>query len=408
MPFNHAIPVPGRVFIFFVVVMAPMAMPHEAEGHARDREQARTEAPLFRVAPVSPMAVGIQPLDVALADLNSDGHLDIITANVGSHDVTVLLNNGHGRFAASPASPISTGMASHLVVVADFNGDDSPDLAVTAHAGNDVAILLGDGKGGFVPSLGSPYAALQDGSPHNHGLLAGDMNGDGHVDVVTANSDDNSVSVLLGDGRGALAPAAGSPFAVGRRAYMPALGDVNGDDRPDVVVPNFGDNTVSVLLGNGRGALASAPGSPLPVQQRPYCTALGDLNADDAIDLVVTHDDTSFIVVLLGDGDGGFDNAPGSPVDAGQRGYRIRLVDVNADGRTDLVTGTADSSVVVLLGDGKGGFEAAPGSPLDVGSGPWGVAVGDVNGDERSDIVTSNQETNNTTVLLGHGSGSDT
>ena len=406
-PFNHAIQSPRRFLIFFAVVLAPTATPYEAEGQTRAQVQAQTGTPLFKAAPVSPMAVGIRPLDVVLADLNSDGHLDIVTANVGSRDVTVLLNNGHGRFAASRSSPIPTGMASHLVAVADFNGDDSPDLAITAHASNDVAILLSDGKGGFLPSPGSPYAALQSSSSHNHGLLLGDMNGDGHDDVVTANSDDNSVSVLLGDGRGGLAPAAGSPFAVGRRAYMPAIGDVNGDDRLDIAVPNFGDDTVSVLLGNGQGALSSAPGSPFPVQQRPYCTALGDLNADGALDLVVTHADTSFIVVLLGDGDGGFDNTPGSPVDAGQRGYRLRLVDVNADGRTDLVTGTAGNSVAVLLGDGKGGFEAAPGSPFDVGSGSWGVAVGDVNGDERSDIVTSNQETNNTTVLLGHSNGCD-
>ncbi len=381
---------------FFISLVIGLAAPAGQVCHA----YVQAEPALFKAAPSSPIAVGTQPLDIALADLNDDGSLDLVTANVAGKDITVLLNDGRGHFSASPTSPAPTGLASHLVAIADFNGDEKPDLAVAAHASNGVAVLLGDGKGGFTAAPGSPFAALQSNSPHNHGLVLGDMNGDGHCDIVTANSDDNSVSILLGDGRGGFAPATGSPFAVGRRAYMPAIGDINGDGQLDVTVPNFGDATVSVLLGRGAGALRAAPGSPLPVHQRPYCTALGDINADSALDLVVSHDET-LLVVLLGDGAGGFAKAPGSPVDAGQRGYRMRLVDVNADGRTDLITGTVGNSVAVLLGDGQGRFETAPGSPFAVGTGPWGVEVGDVNGDGKLDIVTSNQESNNITILLG-------
>ena len=387
--------------IALVVGLSPMASACQDGSHGQGQPQAGAVNALFTPAPVSPIDVGTRPLDVALADLNTDGHLDIVTANAGSRDVTALLNDGHGHFAASPSSPTPTGLASHLIAVADLNGDESPDLAVTAHDSNNVAILLGDGSGGFVPAAGSPYAALQSSSPHNHGLVLQDINGDGHCDVVTANSDDNSLSLLLGDGRGSLAAAAGSPFAVGSRPYPPAAGDMNGDGRPDIAVPNFGDATISVLLGDDRVDLKRAQNSPTPVQQRPLCTALGDLNADRTLDLVVTGDDTSLIVVLLGDGQGGFKNAPNSPVDAGLRGYRIYLADVNADGRTDIVTGTTGNSVVVLLGDGKGGFAAAPGCPFDVGDGPWGLALGDVNGDAKLDIVTSNQETDDVTVLLG-------
>ncbi len=381
---------------FFTSLAAGLVAPTSQGCHAH----VQAEPALFKTASYSPIVVGTRPLDIALADLNDDGSLDIVTVNVASENITVLLNNGRGGFAASPTSTAPTGLASHLVAVADFDGDDTPDLAITAHASNGVAVLLGDGKGGFTAVAGSPFAAINSSSPHNHGLVLGDMNSDSRVDIVTSNSNDNSVSVLLGDGRGGFSPAAGSPFAVGRRAYMPAIGDINADGHLDVTVPNLGDATVSVLLGNGKGGLHPAPDSPLPVQQTPYCTALGDINADSALDLVVAQDDTTMLLVFLGDGAGGFRKAP-APADAGSRGYRMRLVDVNVDGRTDLITGTANGAVAVLLGNGTGGFTTAPGSPFAVGPGPWGVQVADINGDQKPDIVTSNQDNNNISILLG-------
>jgi hypothetical protein len=175
---------------------------------------------------------------------------------------------------------------------------------------------------------------------------------------------------------------------------------VNGDGKLDVVVPNVGSNNISVLLGDGKGGFRAAAGSPISVTARPYAVALGRLDGDRRHDVVVSHDDTSVLTILLGNGLGGFRPAPSSPYDLGHRAGRLALADLNSDGRLDLAAGTAAHTVVVLFGDGRGGFTPAPGSPFAAGRGPWAVAVGDVNGDAKLDILTANFEDGTVTVLL--------
>jgi hypothetical protein len=168
------------------------------------------------------------------------------------------------------------------------------------------------------------------------------------------------------------------------------------------VTPNVGSNNLTVLVGDGRGGFAPAAGSPISVAARPYFVALGDVDGDHKLDLAAAHDDITLITVLLGDGRGGFRPAPGSPVDAGARGGEVVLADLNGDARRDLVTGTAADTVVVLLGDGRGGFAPASGSPYATGRGPWAVAVADVDGDGKPDILTANFDDNNVRILLGN------
>jgi len=313
--------------------------------------------------------------------------------------VTVLLGNGRGGFTPAPGSPINVG--AHLIAVGDVNNDRNPDLALTHHDSFGVVVLLGTGDGKFAPAGGSPFAAHQGARAHNHGLALGDVNSDGRLDITTSNQDDNSVSVLLGDGRGGFTPAPGSPFAVGRAPYPHAVGDVNGDGNLDIVTPNVGSNNVTVLLGDGRGGFTPAANSPYVVAARPYYVAVGDVSGDGKPDLITTHDDINLMTTLVGDGRGGFTAAPASPFDLGRRAYKLVAADVNRDGRTDLIIGTeAHDSVTVLLSNGRGDYTPAAGSPYTAGRNPR-VAVGDVNGDGRPDIVTANNGSRDITVLLG-------
>ncbi len=356
------------------------------------------QSPSFTPGPGSPFPVGTNPNDVILVDVNGDGVLDILTANEGSNDISVLLGKGDGNFHPAPGSPVSAGSTPHLLAAGKFNDDRELALAATSHDSNDVVVLLGDGAGGFSPAPGSPFAALRESPPHNHGLALADVNGDHSIDIIATNQDDNSLSVLLWHGQGGFQPAAGSPFAVGRMPYLPALGDVNRDDDLDIAVPNARDDNVTVLLGDGKGGFTAARGSPYPVEARPYNATLGDVNGDGIPDLITTHSETSLVTILLGDGRGAFEKAPGSPFDAGRRGWKVRLGDVNGDGQTDLVTSGVGGRVTLLLGDGHGRFTQA--SSLAVGGGPWGLALGDLNRNGKLDIVTANSESNDVTVLL--------
>ena len=158
---------------------------------------------------------------------------------------------------------------------------------------------------------------------------------------------------MLGDGKGGFARGPGSPFAVGKSPYPLAVGDLNGDAAPDIAVPNSGpgNRTVTVLLNDGKGAFHRAPKSPFEVAEAPFFVAIGDVNGDRKLDLVTTHDDRNQVSILLGDGRGNFQPAPGSPYRAGKGAWRLAVADFNGDDRLDIATSNLESdSVTVLLG----------------------------------------------------------
>ena len=378
--------------IFLISVLAPSCS-------AQPRQDSQSGPPLFKPATGFPLNIGNRPSDLTVGDWNKDGRLDVAICH-DEDGVTVLLGNGRGGFAPAANSPSK--VAAHMIATGDVNNDKIPDLALTHHDQLGVVVLLGAGDGQFAPASGSPFTAHQGAKAHNHGVALNDLNADGNLDITTSNQDDNSVSVLLGNGRGGFAHATGSPFAVGSAPYPHAVSDVNGDGNPDIITPNVRSNNLSVLLGNGRGSFTPAPNSPYSVATRPYYVAVGDVSGDGKPDLISSHDDINLITTLLGDGRGRFNAAPGSPFDLGRRAFKLVAVDINRDARVDLVIGTEGNSdsVAVLLSSAGGAYTPAAGSPYKAGRSPK-VAIGDVNGDGKPDIITANNGSNDLMVLLG-------
>jgi len=363
----------------------------------------QAQRPLLAPAPDSPFAVAGAPGNLAVGEVNEDAKPDLVVAS--SHGITVLLGQGDGRFRVAPGSPIKVPDRSTELVLRDLTGDGKVDLALANHDTYGVILLFGDGTGGFTLAPHSPVIMKEGQHPHTHGLHAGDLNGDGRLDLVTVNSDDDDVSVAFGDGRGGFTRAASS-FAVGPSPYPGALGDLNGDGHLDVIATSTARRTpqqeastraLTVLFGDGRGDFR---GEPVPLRTvLPWFVAVADVNGDSTSDLVATHAERSELTVLVGDGRGGFTETTGSPFDLGHATWHVAIADMNGDGKAD-VAAAAGEGVRLLLGDGRGGFRPAPGSPFATGKGTWQLAVGDVNGDGKPDVVTSSLEGDSVTVLL--------
>jgi hypothetical protein len=347
----------------------------------------------------------------ALLDVDGDGKLDLMLTVAAAGAVSLQQGKGDGTFAAPRTYPASSWVAA--AVVGDLNGDGVLDLAMSnvdpsMEYGDSVNVLLGTAAGSFATSVASPA-----GGPVIAQALW-DLNGDGKLDVVTLDATGSTVHVLLGTGTGAFAAAVAYPLgsATGSsdRGAI-AIGDVNGDGKPDIAAVDDRSSTLFVLAGKGDGTFGAAAG--FPTAPYPSGLALGDVNGDGKLDVAIATPSNSGVTgdrgtagVLLGDGQGNF----GASVDypTGLETEAIALGDLDGDGKLDIVvanTGLDDWwSVGVLRGNGDGTF--AKEVEFTSGIGPNALALGDVNKDGKLDVVATNSTAGGTvSVLLGKGDG---
>jgi hypothetical protein len=328
--------------------------------------------------------VGDYVVGVATGDLRGDGKVDIVTVNNDSQTVSVLLGNGDGTFQPAvnyDARPDPFGLA-----LGHFHDPRVLDLVVTHKSAGGVSVWLGNGDGTFQAPVfydfGLPIFPFH--------VAVGDLTGNGHVDIVTANSIGNfrgNVSVLLGNGDGTFQAPTSYPLDFdGSLPTSLALGDFNGDGAPDLAVTSF--RGLSVLLGNGDGTFQAAQ----RISSQDWDSiAVGDLRNNGHQDLVVG----SGLAVFLGNGDGTFQ----APEFYRSAASFVGLGDFNGDGTLDIATsGGIPAAGSVLLGNGDGTFQL----PLDFPIGPdiGRLAVGDFNGDGFPDLAIANQESSSVSVVL--------
>jgi hypothetical protein len=237
---------------------------------------------------------------LAVADINRDNKLDLITCNNADNDLSIAFGDGRGNFTRAPQS-FPVGPSPYPFAVGDVNNDGWPDIVATASAtgparreqlplSRALTLLLADGKGGFSPH----QLPLRTGEPWFAAIA--DFNGDGKADVISTHHELNAATVLIGDGRGGFTEANGSPFDFGVSLFELSIADVNGDGHMDVVATN--GTSIRVLLGDGRGAFN--PAAPIPVGPGAWRVAAADLNGDGKVDLVTGNSDINSVSVLLG------------------------------------------------------------------------------------------------------------
>ena len=374
-----------------------------------------TGAATASLATQQTFASGSNPSFVTTADANGDGRPDLIVANLSSNTVSVLINTtapGGATPGFAAQQSFATGTSPYSVSAADVNGDGVPDLVTANYGNNTVSVLLNT----TAPGAASPSFAAQQGfatGGHPFSVSATDMNGDGKPDLIATNSGDNTVSVLLNT----TAPGAATPSfnsqqtsAAGTTPYSVVAVNVNGDGKPDLIVANLGDNTVSVLLNTtvfGAAALNFATAHSFATLSEPYSVVSADVNGDGKPDLIAACYGFDRISVLLNT------TVPGAtaPTFASQQGfvagtnpYSLTTADVNGDGKPDvIVANSGDSSVSVLLNNmATGASTASFGAQQSflVGTNSYSLVAADVNGDGKPDVIVASSGDNDISVLL--------
>lgn len=344
---------------------------------------ATTNAPVSNG--VDTLTVGDRPTDVTGGDFNGDGHIDLAVANLGSNNVSILLNNAGTGFLAP--TNVSSGYEPRALVSGDFNSDGRADLA-TANLGDGMgtlSLLLGDGSGGFAAPISlsvSAYsssltAAAFGSSPVS--LAAADFNKDGNLDLAIADSAGDTL-VRLGNGNGTFQ----APTALNAPGQFSILAeDLNGDGAPDVITNGF------VLLNDGTGNFPTATNFATDFQ--PTLVRTGDLNGDGILDLVTANESSNSVMVFSGRGDGSFQTPLRYIV--GNKPGEIIVEDLDGNGTIDLAVSNLGSvHLSILFGTGDGEFlggQAFPSAP-HVNHTTNRVALADFDGDGLMDLTAAN------------------
>jgi Flp pilus assembly secretin CpaC len=318
-----------------------------------------------------------------------------------------------------PSTSYNVGRGPVALTAADFRNVGQLDIAVVNEVDNSLTILVNQGAGTFLASPGSPIPLVTiPGRPLPAiapSIASAILSTKGFHDLLVTDPATNTVEVLLSQGDDTFTLP--SPIPVGHQPSAIVTGDFNADGNQDFVVTNFTDNTFSLFLGNGQGAFTEAPGSPFPLPSAaagPIAMTAADFDSDGHLDLAIVNQTTSDVSILLGNvdrnGNPTFTQAgtppTGSPIAVGKSPVAIATGDLNNDSHPDLVVvNQTDNTVSVLLGNGDGTFTAATNSPLPTGQAPTAVTISDFNADGNPDIAVTDPQTDSVSVFLGIGQG---
>ncbi|HKX46716.1 MAG TPA: VCBS repeat-containing protein, partial [Planctomycetota bacterium] len=332
--------------------------------------------------------VGDEPRFLELERLDGDAYFDAVSIDLFQRRIAFLRGGPSNQFSIAGHVALDPSMSETpaAFLLDDFDGDTRPDLLVSVNASDALQLLRNPGVLPF--GAADPDDRVDVGS-EPLGIDSGDLSGDGVLDVVVANSGDDTIQVLIGDGSGGFTPLA--PLAVPGRPLAVRIADLDVDGLADVLVStghNDGSGTsLLVLGGNGQGQLVLLDQIPIPAIAISIEAA--DLDGDGLPEVVAGQSDNAFDEVVLLHNGGLFDfTAELLPV--GPNPLEVELVDIDLDGVRDLLTPLGSGELVALKNDGQAGFTPLPFASAPTRPVPFGTtssAVLDLDGDSLPELL---------------------
>ncbi|CAF1001333.1 unnamed protein product [Adineta steineri] len=337
------------------------------------------------------------PVFVSLTDINDDKRSDIIVANQLANNVGVLFNHDDSEFDYETLRPNEYLSGPAYISVVDVNNDAKLDIIVANTMRNNVGVLLNDGFDQF-PSV-KHYDTGK--STNLSGIAVVDINGDKKPDIIVTTQNTNSVSVFLNSGGGQFSNKNPYNIPSGVGVMCPQVVDVNGDTRPDIIVANSGDASIGISFNSGNGKFTKRTTFSTGKGSQPKSVFVVDVNGDNKPDLIVGNFKTNNVGVLLNAGNGKFLNQKIYSTGLNSQPLSVFVADINCDNKPDIIVANSNKkNIGIFFNFGNGTFQRQTTYETGGSTKPWSVAVGNANDDNKPDIIFSDIAKHEIVILI--------
>ncbi|CAF1308417.1 unnamed protein product, partial [Adineta steineri] len=342
------------------------------------------------------------PKSITIGDVNNDGWADIAVANYGAANIGILSGYGNGSFTDQKTLSSKSGTTPFSLAMGDFNNDNQLDIIVANYQGNNVDIFFGYSDGSFGDRRS--YSTGSDSKPF--AVATADFNNDNQLDFVVANRESNSISIFFGYANVTFSLQGTYSTGSDSEPYTIAIGDLNNDKRLDVVVANAKADNIGIFLNYDNGSFSAQQTYSTGDGSFPIDVAIDDFNNDNILDIAVANRETSTLGIFLGQNNTSFSNQTSYSIGIATSPGGLAISDLDNDGYLDIViTATYASCINIFLGYGNGKFFPSDKYLTGGGSRPGSCTIADWNHDNVQDVIVTNCVTNTIGVLVGFGDG---